>query len=111
MAHSGKAMAKRFEQEMHATGRDFLGIADEANARIYKARKVLNDQTFRELLRHSPAARAASGAMSHNDAQLLDAARANGDTRHNILHPEAPSEIARLRSSLHFYTAYELRQP
>lgn len=65
--YSGTALAKRFDQEMRATGLGLFGLEGISNKRVYAARTVLDEATFLELVYYSVIARMACGAMSVNN--------------------------------------------
>lgn len=46
MERSGKAMARRFDQEMRATGRSLLGLEWVSNKRVYAARITPDEEPF-----------------------------------------------------------------
>lgn len=108
--YSGKALAKRFDQEMRATGLGLFGLEGISNKRVYAARKVLDEETFLEFVYYSVIARMACGAMSVNDIQFLDAARANGDTEHRFMWKDAPAEVERLRELVPLYPAWKVTE-
>lgn len=108
--YSGKALAERFDQEMRATGLGLLDLERISNARAYAARKALDEGTFLEFAYHSVIARMACGAMSGNDIQFLDAARANGDTEHRFTWRGAAAEVERLRQLVPLYPAWKIKE-
>lgn len=110
MRRSGKAMARRFDQEMRATGHSLLDLEWISNKRVYTARKALDEETFLEFVYYSIIGRMACGAMSVNAHQFLDAALANGDTTRRDMGRSFNSELARLRELVPLYPAWKVRE-
>lgn len=110
MKYSGKALAKRFDQEMRATGLNILDLEGISNKRVYAARKVLDEETFLEFVYYSVIARMACGAMSVNAIQFMYAALDNGDTTRYDKGHNFTAELKRLRELVPLYPAWRVRE-